>query len=626
MCGFAGVFNYKGEYSLDMNHILGLIHHRGPDRQRVLELSGGISLGFARLSIIDLVGGEQPMENEDGSIIVMLNGELYNYIELREKLIAKGHHFHSKSDTEVMLHMYEEYGISMLEAIQGMFGAVIVDRANRVNYLLRDRMGIKPVYYCEKDRTLGFSSEIKPLLRFPFVSKKIRQESVGEFLNYEYIQAPDTLFADVKKIMPGYYLKLSELGLEEIKYWDCNNIPEVEMDLEQCKKQTLEKMRESVALHLRSDVPLGIFLSGGIDSGLLAALASEQLPSVETYTLRFENGNFDESELAGLVAKRYETNHHCCTVSSENLKQLLPEMLWFCDEPLGDSGILPNYIINELAARDGIKVVLSGAGGDELFGGYPYYFESKREKQINAVPWLSRMLMYGIEPINPRLAQKMKRSLTYRKSPFQHMLMSETIFSNEDLNRYLKSGYRGNSKKEEYYDRYINKGLNSLLYTDIKTYLTDDLLLLSDRTCMASSVEGRVPFLHHPLVEYALSIPEYIKAPEGQRKWLLKKIAEDYLPKEIIYAPKRGFCSPVERWKDEGLAKNAYALLNSDRCLERSVWNADELRKYTTKQENYKKNFSRIYLLLVLELFFRIHIDGCYETKDKISLEAVYGK
>lgn len=626
MCGFVGVYDKAGTASYDVDSVLKLLYHRGPDEQRIIKLRN-ITIGFARLAIIDLEGGSQPMQSKDGSVTVAINGEIYNYVELRKELISKGVAFRTSSDTEVLLQMYMNYGLDMLPRLQGMFGIVIADDRKDEILLIRDHSGIKPLYYTVGNTDkIGFASEIKPLLRLPFVTKEIRKESVAEFLQCEYVQAPNTIFNDIRKVKPGHYITIKDSILSEHKYWDCNDaVLDQTLTVDLAKKKVIGELKHSLSLHLRSDVQLGFFLSGGIDSGLLVALASEQIDNIDTYTLKFENGDFDETALAQKVAERYDTNHHCYTVRADDFERLLPQILWYFDEPLADSGILPNYMLNEFVQKDGTKVILNGAGGDELFAGYTYFFENDTEKKVNAHPIVSGFAEKVLGVVKPDLSQKVHRSLLYKKDPLAHMLHCEQAFQKEDVERLTGISPDGMKIKEGYGKSLEQGGLNALLYTDFKTYLTDDLMLLSDRTSMAYSIEGRVPYLYHPLIELAFSIPSEIKAPEGKRKWLLKEIARDYLPKEIFEAPKMGFCSPIQTWANNGFSEFAYKILNSEKTLARDVWERNEFKVYVENKANYSEHFNRVFLLLILELFFRIHIDGDYESKEEIKVEEIYG-
>ncbi len=626
MCGFVGLYDKEGKYNISLENSLKKIIHRGPDAQKILKLQKGLALGFVRLAILDLTdAGEQPMSLENQKVTIVFNGEIFNYKELREQLIQKGHMFHSKSDTEVLLHMYQEYGINMLEQLEGMYAIALADQKKEELYLIRDRFGIKPLYYAIQDGVVGFASEIKAMLDMPHVTKNISHEQIGDFLRYEYIHAPNTVFSDIKKIMPGNYIKISAKGLETIEYWDCRRQPQIFISIEEAKKRIIEELKNSLRLHLRSDVPIGVFLSGGIDSGVLAALVSEEVSTVSTYTLRFEDNEFDESNLAKLVSDKYSTNHHCYTVSAQDMKTLLPEMIWYCDELLGDSGILPNYIINKLVAKDGIKVVLSGAGGDELFAGYNYYFGNKKEQFIGTFPGLTNMAAAMIKKVSPLTSKKMKTAALLKKYPEKHMIESEQIFDEMLLDKLGNGFHMAFNIKEFYFNQFQQQGLNGLLYTDIKTYLTDDLMLLADRTTMAHSVEGRIPFLYRPLVELAMSLPESIKAPKKQRKWLLREIAKEYLPEELLNAPKRGFCSPILKWGKGDFGDYIYKILNHEQSISREYWDADAYRGFVSDKNNYVQNFPKMYLLLILELYMRVHVDNNFFSKDEIALEKIYG-
>lgn len=625
MCGFIGLCDHKTASEYNIGTFLRLIKHRGPDSQNTEKVSDIYSVAFTRLAIIDLEGGNQPMHSGDGNITVMCNGEVYNYIELREKLKAEGTLFHTASDTEVVLRLYEKYGIRLTEYLEGMYAISIVDKKRKCTYLIRDRFGIKPLYYTWKSpKRFAYASEIKPLLRLPFVSKNIRRKSVADFLAYEYIHAPYTIFEDIKKVFPGHYLVLSETGIEDVEYWDCADLEDnPDISVEHAKKKVVELMRESLTLHLRSDVKLGFFLSGGLDSGLITAFASEQVSNIDTYTLRFEHADYDESGLAEQVAKRYHTKHHNFTVNADDFSRLVAEMLWYFDEPLGDSGILPNYILNRLVRENDTKVILTGAGGDELFAGYGWYFGGKVDKRIARHCIAGKAAAQILKGINPDVAYKIHRGTLLYDSPVEHLIATEHAFRDDETMRLCGAVEEG--IKRNYGNRYNGGDLNKTLYMDIKTYLADDLLLLADRACMAYSVEGRVPFLYKPLVEYAMSIPAEVKTPGGNRKWLLREIAKDYLPDDILYAPKMGFSSPVQTWQRHGLGDFAYQILNSKKSTGRSIWKTDAYKRYVSNKGNYRKQFNKIFLLFVLEVFFRVHIDNDFTSADEIVPEKLYG-
>lgn len=626
MCGFVALYDFAHKNNIEITELLNLIHHRGPDAQNVLNLEN-VKLGFARLSIIDIEGGKQPMQNSDGSISLVFNGEIYNYLELRNKLLEEGYKFSTKSDTEVILRMYEKYGIDMLQYLQGMYGVVIVDKNQNVSYVIRDRIGIKPIYYVKAPEAFAVASEIKPLLALPFVSKNIDKESVAEFLQYEYIHAPNTIFSDVKKLLPGHYLKVYDNNIKDVCYWDCNKVSIKKESIDICKQKLSDKFDEAIKLHLRSDVPIGAFLSGGIDSGLVVAFASKYIEKLNTYTLSFEKNDYDESNLAELVSKRYGTNHTHYVVSSNDMEKYLPEMLWYCDEPLGDSGILPNYIINQLVSKDGIKVVLSGAGGDELFGGYTYYFPNKKDKIINSFAIGFKCLSSVLKFFNPtnNYSKRIDMALSLRTGRINYMISAETVISDKEVDSFLKEKIKKRKIKEVYAKNYASsEDINKLLYTDLKTYLTDDLMLLADRTTMAHSIEGRVPFLHHPFVEYAFSIPEENKVPNNKRKWLLKEVAKDYLPEEFFEAPKRGFCAPIKNWSTTDFGRLIKKILLSSKFEERKLWNTTYIKKCVCNEKYFAKNFHKLYLLYLLEIYFRVHIDNKFNDISEIDIGELY--
>lgn len=636
MCGFVG---FTGNIeSKNIEDYLKRIKHRGPDQTASLFLSKKWTFGFNRLSILDLSPlGAQPMQSRDKMVTIMHNGEIYNYLELREDLEEKGYSFASSGDTEVILNMYLEFGIDMLEKLQGMYALAIWDERKQECYLVRDRYGIKPLYYTKAEKEFAFSSEVKPLLSMGIVDRQISKEAVAEFLAFEYIHAPNTIFQSIKKLCPGHYLKLSTSGIEEIEYYNLQEevlkkVSETDLSKEKnedelqtdIQEEILGLLKESVRKHLRADVPVGVFLSGGFDSGILTALASEELEGINTYTLNFKNGEFDESELARELAEKYHTKHHEFQVQSEDFKNLLPEILWYCDEPLGDSGILPNYIINKLVAEDGIKVVLSGAGGDELFAGYSYYFPNDKEKKILKYPRISKILSFFLKGLKPDLSAKIDRALLYSVNPLKHLIQLQLGGNLQFIRDILGIDVDFMYLKERYVKDFQTDSLNKQLYLDFMTYLPDDLLLLADRTTMAHSVEGRLPFLYEPLVEKCFSLSGNCKAKNGKRKALLKEIARKYLPKSFYQAPKRGFFSPIQKWSNGEFGKLVYEVLNSEKARKRDIWNTLCYSDFVGNKLNYQKQFHKIYLLFVLELYFRIHLDASYKSAQEISMEEIY--
>lgn len=626
MCGFLGLVNHRGVLSEDeFNNVLQVIRHRGPDSQSIFDLGNTYArLGFVRLSIIDIDGGTQPIYNETKSVAVILNGEIYNYVELAEELKQQGYVFTTNSDTEVLVHLYEEYGINMISKLRGMFAFALWDDVKQELYLVRDRIGIKPLYYTSNNGMFGFGSEIKPLLRFPFVTKELSERGINLFLNYGYIIAPDTIFKDIKKLEAGHYLLIKKDQIIDTEYWDCRN-PEQNLEaVGDIEEKVIQLFKESIRMHMRSDVPIGVYLSGGIDSGLIAAFAAQEAGKISTYTIRFEDAEFDESYMAAKVAEKYHTEHHCYTVSNKQMMELFPKMMWVFDEPLGDSGILPNYLINELVAKDGIKVVLSGAGGDELFAGYLYYFENEREKKLRKLAPLVKIAAKITKKSSPELSGKLIRSIIYDSDRYEHYNGHKIVWGNEELQNLLNLNDRTVKSTRKYFDEFNGEHLNKVLYTDLKTYLCDDLLYLTDRACMIHSVEGRVPFLDHRLVEYALSIPAEKKTLNGNRKGMLKQIAEQFLPAEMINLPKQGFNAPVNSWSNGEFGQLMIKVLRSDRCQNRVFWNEKYLNRYLGQKEVLGKAFHKTYLLFSLEMYLRIHVENDYDSVMAVDWKEAY--
>src|SRR3989338_6015734 len=429
MCGFFGVYHKKENSLLDISPILNIIRHRGPDDTGFYnDPYRRCQFGFVRLSIIDIASGKQPVKNETGKIIAVLNGEIYNYVELRESLIANGHVFTSKGDAETLVHLYEEYGLDFVKYLEGMFAIVLWDENAGRLVLARDHLGIKPLYYSTSDDMIGFSSEIKPLLRLPQTGREVDEQGVVQYLSYGYTLTPHTIFRNIKKLNPGTFLVVDGGMIAENNYWDIDApqsqiIPEKEL-----KSAVLDAFDRSVRLHLRSDVPVGAFLSGGIDSGFLVARAAHLHPRLKTYTLRFAGSPFDETPLAALVAEKYDTDNTTFTVNPDLLLSYLPHMVWVCDEPLADSGLLPNFVINKLAAEDGIKVVLNGAGGDELFAGYSYYFSSPIEQKLLKYHQLLPLAVNVSGLFNKELERKLRRTLSYKTDISNHYLGHVTVW------------------------------------------------------------------------------------------------------------------------------------------------------------------------------------------------------
>jgi len=605
-----------------MEALLELIRHRGPDDTgHYSDASGRVHLGFVRLAIIDLQAGNQPVCNEDGDVVGILNGEIYNYLELRQSLIERGHRLRSQGDAETIVHLYEEYGTDFLSHLEGMFSLALWDNRRRQLILARDHFGIKPLYYTAGSAPFAFATELKPLLRMKGVGKEVDHAALVQYLSYGYVLNPATIFTDIRKVRPGNFLLLTEDGVSEHCYWDVSAPRQVAEEGAELEAALLERIDRSVRLHLRSDVPVGAFLSGGIDSGLLVARAAAHHPKLKTYTLSFEGNSFDEAPLAALVAQRYDTDHTTFTVSPDTLLDHLADMVWSCDEPLADSGLLPNFLINKLAAAQGVKVVLNGAGGDELFGGYSYYFPTPLERRLLAFPRSLALAAGAASLFHREAGRKLQRCSSYPQDPFSHYLGHVTVWTHHDVSQLLNRPLPSDSARRHWCERFSGDSLNARLYSDIKTYLTDDLMLLLDRTTMAHSIEGRVPFLNHPLAEFAMGIAAGQKAPGDVRKHLLKETARPFLPAQLFDQPKMGFCSPIAKWMSGPLGELAEKMLKSDRCTRRPFWNREGMLKFASDPRARLRFSHRYYTLFMLEVFFRVHCDNEFDSFPALPLK-----
>jgi asparagine synthase (glutamine-hydrolysing) len=558
-----------------------VLAHRGPDDGTVY-LEGPVGLGHRRLSIIDRAGGKQPIFNEDKTKAIVFNGEIYNFQVLRQLLLDKGHCFATHSDTEVILHAYEEYGENCVQHLRGMFAFAIWDGQKKCLFLARDRLGIKPLYYAWDGQKFLFASEIKALLEDPMMAKTIDPLALDDYLTYLYIPAPKTIFHGIRKLLPGHTLNVSEQGLQEQEYWDLSFTPQDGIREEDYIDGLVTKLREAVASHLLSEVPLGAFLSGGIDSsavvGVMAGLLDEP---VNTASIGFREAGFDELPYARAVAQKFKTHAYEKLVEAHAAK-ILETLVWHFDEPFADSSMIPTYYVSQVA-RERVTVCLSGDGGDENFAGYRRYRFDVLENRLRAfLPQALRCPLFGtlghLYPKADWLPQlfRAKTLLTNLSlSPeegYFHSMSSFTpsmkaLLYRPSLQKTL-IGYDPFSVMQAYFDR--TRGWDSLSriqYVDIKTYLPDDILTKVDRASMAHALEVRVPLLDHEFVEYAASIPASFKLHNGQGKFIFKRALRNLLPPAILGRRKMGFSIPLTHWfqgdlkrlfEEQVLAKDAF--------------------------------------------------------------------
>jgi asparagine synthase (glutamine-hydrolysing) len=625
VCGICGKLNFDREAAVSsvlLKTMTDTIEHRGPDDEGYY-VSGQVGLGFRRLSIIDLSTGHQPIANEDGKVWIVFNGEIYNYRELRDYLLTRGHHFSTQTDTEVIVHLYEELGEGCVEKLRGMFAFAIWDERDRSLFIARDRVGIKPLYYWMSDRSLIFGSEIKAILADPEVHAEVATAVIDRFLGFYYIPGEETLFKNILKLAPGHYVKVKGGKVTITQYWDLHFTP-VAWKVDAAEEELLRILDECVRLHMISDVPVGFLLSGGVDSTALLGLAVGKTDHpLSSYTLGFSApGLADERPYAKLAADRYGIEHHDMTISSKDFADFLPKFAWHMEEPVCEPQAVALYYVSRLA-RDYVKVLISGEGGDEAFAGYPNYRNlllMERAKRIFGP--MSGAVSLGLAVANRFVrSNRVQKYVNLMKIPLDSYYYSRTS----------NPGLFFNSRKEELYSRdflksidpeystriatkYLSQGptgwVNKMLYVDTKTSLPDDLLLKADKMTMANSLELRVPLLDHKLLEFAASLPENFKVHCLTTKYLAKRALRNRVPKEILDRKKAGFPVPYAYWLRTELKDWVSDVLLDRKTLGRGYFNKGCIEKLIREDlvsEAYPKE---ILSLVVLELWHREFIDG----------------
>jgi len=626
MCGIAGVYEYAtgrpvgSQILLDM---LSVIRHRGPDDEGTY-IDNHLAMGMRRLSIIDLPGGKQPISNEDGSVTVVFNGEIYNYVELRERLRARGHRLVTASDTEVIVHLYEDLGEDCVRELRGMFAFALWDARRQRLFIARDRLGIKPLYYMEHRGRLIFASEIKAILQHPGVSADINVEALSHFLSLKYVPAPQTMFDGIQALPPGHTITCDRQKLDVRSYWhlsfargDNYNLSE-----EACADRLAELLRECVKLHLVSDVPFGAFLSGGVDSSTIVALMSQLLDKpVKTFSVGFdgEGAGFSELPYARLVSKRYETDHHEIFVRPRDLTNLAEKVIWHLDQPIADNACVANYMVAELASRH-VKMVLTGEGGDELFAGYARYAGEAMWPWFRHIPAPARSLAMGLAKRIPgfrrpklalfALCQPNEVTRLANWFPLFNREMRASLLSDQ-FKRALSGVSAETILAQHLAATDATDPLHRMLYVDTKLWLPDDLLARGDKTSMASSLEARVPLLDHKLVEFAASLPPRMKLKGLTRKYLLKKVARRWLPAEVIDRKKEGFPMPFSIWFRKEAREFVRDLLSSETIKRRGFLDAAYVDKLLQDHEaGVADHGSLLWGLLSVELWHRIFLDS----------------
>lgn len=614
-----------------------LIAHRGPDDSG-MHLDGPLGFGFARLSIIDLSGGHQPMTNETGDIWLVFNGEIWNYKTLRQQLIEKGHQFRTNSDTETIIHAYEEYGTDAIARLHGMFALAIWDAPRQRLLLARDRAGKKPLYYTRADGDIIFASEIKALLAHPRVRREPDAQALADFLSVRYVPGPATLFANIYKVLPGHWLLFENGEMHEECYWNFQFGETGHRPIEEYIQGIRQHVRRAVEERMIADVPVGALLSGGVDSSIIVGTMSQLTKQpVKTFAVGFDVPGYSELPYAQLVADHFGTEHHEIVVKCADLSQYWPLLTWHRDEPVSEPSDLGVYLVSRLASQH-VKVVLSGEGGDELFAGYPKYLvdwiaryyqilpRQLRDRLITPLldhlPYGMRKVKFTARSLSQPAPQRWMNWFGVFNGPLKAQLLSERTLTSIDLDasRAFQRWLEGNPQRDN---------LSSMLYLDTKIWLPDNLLMKGDKMTMAASLEGRIPLLDYQLIEYAASIPSNVKIRPFQAKYLLKRAYADFLPRPILTRKKMGFNVPTGTWFREGQRNLITRLLLSERTRERGYLNdafvAQLLRDHLEGRTNYQ---AQLFSLASLELWFRVFIDNprleypLYSVEDLLNEEA----
>ena len=649
MCGICGEIDFnEGAGVESIQRMCRVLAHRGPDDHGMVFIKSNqylevkdcsefipdtnpfeIGLGHRRLSIIDLsIDAHQPMCNEDGKIWIVFNGEIYNFQETREKLVKKGHSFKSKSDTEVILHAYEEFGVECLNHLRGMFAFAIWDSKQRQLFMARDRLGKKPLVYLHQSGHFAFASEIKALLQIPGIGKKVNGSAIHHYLTYQYVPSPDTIFEGIKKLPPAHYLIYDREGNVKVeRYWKLHFSPcgQTEMDLREISHRIRAELEESVMLRLVSDVPLGAFLSGGVDSSLIVGIMAKfSEKPVKTFSIGFEEKEFDELSYARLVSNHFGTEHHEFIVKP-NAVEILPKLVWYYNEPFADSSAIPTYYVANMT-RDYVKVVLTGDAGDENFAGYPRYLRSKLVALFSKIPQSMRRNL--LPPFLRVIAQFHWREKTFnRLAAFVESISSNQARNYAEQVKIFNAEEKGNLYSPEFIQAV--KGADSveyllskfeeaeadnlieqLLYLDINTYLPEDLLVKMDIATMANSLEARVPFLDHKFMELVAGIPSHLKLKGTKSKFILKTAFKDFLPDAVFKRRKMGFGVPVSRWFRNELKDYIYEILLDPTTLNRGYFRREGIERLLNDHVALRYDHSsKIWALLFLEIWFRVFID-----------------
>lgn len=637
MCGITGIFNFQKEAKVEqalLKRMSDTLLHRGPDDEGFyISKDKKLGFGFRRLSIIDLSPtGHQPMTTADSgeTIWTMLNGEIYNFQDLRRELEKKGHPFRSKSDTEVILHSYEEEGLEAVHSWNGMFAVALWDEKKKRLWLVRDRLGIKPLYYTIQNGTLIFGSEIKAILEYPGVKRKLNEEALFHYLTFACCPAPMTLFEGIKKLPAGFYLTVDENGVKETQYWDAVGGIRDKRSGMRDEGYFVEKIRDilkdSVERQMVCDVPFGVFLSGGIDSSTnVSLMTAARMQPVDSFSVNVENlPKYDESHWARKVSEAFKSKHHEITVGPDDLLTFLPELADHADDPNGDPVCFPLYYVSKLIRDSGVIVAQVGEGADELFAGYNQYllvtnFWKKWWRKLERLPQPLKKLLFEMSRLTRQPAYDLHREQLRRLASAEEFFWGGAIafteFSKWDiLSKNFRRRVDGLSSFDiiqPHYEKLDREApnidfLNRMIYLELKIRLPELLLMRVDKITMANSIESRVPFLDHRLVELALQIPMDLKLKNGISKYVLKEAVRGIIPDEVIDRKKQGFAAPVLEWmRREEIGKKLFDVFWKSKMWEADIFDRSAVEKLIQDHQNGKVDASfRIWNLITLSLWF----------------------
>ena len=619
MCGIAGIYRFRSERPVEQGEVRTMgacLAHRGPDDEGYFT-DGPLGLAHKRLTILDTSSrGRNPMFSEDGRSCIVFNGEVYNFVELRAELEAQGHTFRTTTDTEVVLRLWDVLGEPFLERLNGMFAFAIWDSRRKTLFIARDRLGIKPLYYTLDADGIRFASEVKALLAVAAEKPRVNLDMLDAYMSVGYVPTEHTLFQGIEKLQPGWCMRIDPEGLRLRQYWDLKPEPE-HLSEEECVEQTLELLRDSVKIQLRSDVPLGVFLSGGIDSSAVVALMHEMgIRDIRTFTVAYDFGpQYDETRYARMIAEKFQTRHREVFVTPKEFQDFIPSLVWHMDEPVTESAAISLYFVAKMARED-VVVVLSGEGSDEVFGGYPIYKYMQTLERYRRLPAALRQNL--INPALNLLGGKWNKYTRLSDQPlserylgvsFYETRVKEALYRPEIRNLFNGHGMPG--LVQPFYDK--AKGLDPLLqmmYLDVKSWLPDDLLVKADKMTMASGVELRVPFLDHRVVELGGRIPPRYRIKGWTTKHILKKAMEKHLPHEILHRGKMGFPTPLARMFQGEMRPYVAEVLDSDRHLGRGYFRPEVVRSLVSEHMEGKQDHHRVlWQLLVLEEWHRKFVD-----------------